>query len=306
MRCHTCDTETDVRTRECPTCRTPVGSPTLYPGARVRPVRGVGRAASAAVAATAAFLLLTVAVQPVNALLAERAADSRDTETFLLTAGVLELSAALLYQVAFLVAIVLVIIWTWRARTNLDAFPGAGPTNSDGWAIAGWLVPFVNFVMPHRVVASIARESLWRLSTPVLVHVWWGSWLVFLFAERFSARSSAAEYEALPYPQTSTDFQAYVDHYLTATGEYLVPAVFCAVAGGSLIVLIQSISAAQTARIARSMPTGPILPGMTIAATADPAVPAAPDQAAAAAPGSAPSVGLGRASAVPDGPGGTI
>ncbi len=173
MLCHTCDTETDVRTRECPTCRTPVGAPALHPGARVRPVRGVGRAASVAVAATTAFLLLTVAVQPVNALLAERAADTRDSETFLLTAGVLELAAALLYQVAFLVAIVLVIVWTWRARTNLDVFPGAGPTNSDGWAIAGWLVPFVNFVMPHRVVGNIARESLWRLSTPVLVHVWW-------------------------------------------------------------------------------------------------------------------------------------
>ncbi|MBQ1050225.1 DUF4328 domain-containing protein [Micromonospora sp. C51] len=306
MRCHTCDTDNDVRTRECPTCRTPVGAPTLYPGARVRPVRGVGRAASTAVAATAAFLLLTVAVQPVNALLAERAADSRDTETFLLTAGVLELSAALLYQVAFLVAIVLVIIWTWRARTNLDAFPGAGPTNSDGWAIAGWLVPFVNFVMPHRVMASIARESLWRLSTPLLVHVWWGSWLVFLFAERFIARSSAAEYEALPFPQTSTDFQAYVDHYLTATGEYLVPAVFCVMAGVSLMVLIHRISAAQTARIARSMPTGPILPGMTIAATADQAAAVAPDQAAAVAPGRASTVGPGRASAVPDGAGGTI
>ncbi|GIJ41099.1 DUF4328 domain-containing protein [Micromonospora andamanensis] len=265
MRCHTCDTDNDVRTGECPTCRTPVGSPALRPGVRVRPVQGVGRAASVAVAATTLFLLLTVAVQPVNAVLAGRAADSGDGEGFLLTAGMLELAAALLYQVAFLAAVVLVIVWTWRARMNLDAFPGVGPTNSAGWAIAGWLVPFVNFVMPHRSVATIARESLWRLNTPVLVHVWWGAWLVFLFAERFIARSTA-EYEALPVPQTSADFQAYADHYVSATGEYLVPAVFCVVAGGSLVVLIQSISAAQTARIARSMPSGPILPGMTIAA----------------------------------------
>ncbi|MEV4712445.1 DUF4328 domain-containing protein [Micromonospora sp. NPDC049374] len=279
-------------------------------------------------AATTVFLLLTVAVQPINAVLAGRAADSRDTETFLLTAGVLELSAALLYQVAFLVAIVLVIVWTWRARTNLDAFPGAGPTNSDGWAIAGWLVPFVNFVMPHRVVGNIARESLWRLSTPPLVHLWWGSWLVFLFSERMFTRSSAAEYEALPYPQTSSDFQAYADHYLTATGEYLVPAVFCTVAGGSLIVLIQSISAAQTARIVRSMPAGPILPGMTMAAPAgtsgnvgglpphgsseqaDAPSPAASSPApAVSAP--VPSAGPlpavpGQAAPTPDGAGGTI
>ncbi|WP_175440110.1 DUF4328 domain-containing protein [Micromonospora nigra] len=251
----------------------------------MRPVRGVGRAASVAVAATTLFLLLTVAVQPVNALLAERAADSLDSEAFLLTAGVLDLAAGLLYLVAFLVAVVLVIVWTWRARTNLDAFPGTGPTNSGGWAIAGWLVPFVNFVMPHRVVANIARESLWRLSTPLLVHLWWGAWLVFLLAERFIARSSVAEYEALPFPQTSADFRAYADHYASATGEYLVPAVFCVVAGVSLIVLIHRISAAQTARITRSMPTGPILPGMSIAEpAATSGIAADPASAASSAP----------------------
>ncbi|MBX7269089.1 DUF4328 domain-containing protein [Micromonospora sp. Llam7] len=271
MRCHTCDTDTDVRAMECQTCHTPVGSPALRPGVRVRPVRGVGRAAAVAVAATVLFLLSTVAVQPVNALLAARAVDSADGEAFLLSAGLLELVAALLYQVAMLAAVVLVIIWTWRARKNLDAFPGAAPPLSAGWAIAGWLVPFVNVVLPHRVVANIARDSLWRLGTPWLVHLWWGAWLVFLFGERTIARSTAREFDALPYPQTSADFQAYADHYASAAGAYLVPALFCVVAGASLIVLIHRVSAAQTARIARGMPTGPILPGMTVAAPAGPA-----------------------------------
>ncbi|GIJ77972.1 protein of unknown function [Micromonospora phaseoli] len=266
MRCHTCDTDTDVRALACDTCHTPVGSPALRPGVRVRPVRGIGRAAAVAVAATVLFLLLTVAVQPVNALLAERAVDSADGETFLLSAGLLELGAALLYQVAILTAVVLVIIWTWRARMNLDAFPGAGPTLSAGWAIAGWLVPFVNFVLPHRVMANIARDSLWRLGTPWLVHLWWGAWLVFLFGERVTARAAAAEFEALPYPETSADFQAYADHYASTTGAYLLPSLACLVAGVSLIVLIHRVSTAQTTRIARAMPAGPILPGMTVAA----------------------------------------
>ncbi|MEV6690182.1 DUF4328 domain-containing protein [Micromonospora sp. NPDC051196] len=265
MRCRTCDADVEVRVLECTTCRTPVGSPALRPDVRTRAVGGVGRAASVAVAATVLFLLVTVAVQPVNALLAERAVNSTDGEAFMLTAGLLEFGAALLYQVAFLVAIVLVIVWTWRARTNLDAFPGAGPTNSDGWAIAGWLVPFVNFVLPHRVVANIARESLWRLSTPWLVHLWWGAWLAFLLTDRLTARSVVAEYDALPYPQTPADFQAYADHYAAATTTYLLPAVACLVAGVSLIVLIHRVSAAQTARIARGTPTGQILPGMTVA-----------------------------------------
>ncbi|PZG23256.1 hypothetical protein C1I95_03615 [Micromonospora craterilacus] len=270
MRCHTCDADVDVRTMECPICRTPVGSPALYPGARVRPVHGIGRAAAVAVGATTLALLLTLAIQPVNALVAHRAAAGADGDQFLLITGLLELTAGVAHGAAFLVAVVLVIVWSWRARMNLNAFPGAGPTLSDGWAIAGWLVPFVNVVVPYRVVANIARDSLWRLSTPWLVRVWWAAWLAYLFTDRLT--SSVAEYEALPYPpETEADFEAYVDYYASSAGAYLVPTLACVVAGGSLIVLIHRISAAQTARIARGMPAGPIVPGMTVAAPASPA-----------------------------------
>ncbi|TCB99884.1 DUF4328 domain-containing protein [Micromonospora zingiberis] len=275
MRCQTCHADVDARMPECETCFTPVGSPALRPDVQVRAVWGVGRAASVAVAATVLFLLLTVAVQPVNALLAERAVDSVDGEAFLLTAGLLELGAALLYQVAILAAVVLVIIWTWRARKNLDAFPGAGPTLSAKWAIAGWLVPFVNLVLPHRVMANVARDSLWRFGTPWLVHLWWGTWLAFLLTDRIATRSAVAEYDSLPYPQTSADFQAYADHYSSSTVAYLLPALVCLVAGVSLIVLIHRVSVAQTARIGRGGAAGPILPGMTLTGAAGPAGPAA-------------------------------
>ena len=308
MRCQTCDADVDVRVLECETCFTPAGSPALRHGVQVRAVWGVGRAASVAVAATVLFLLSTVAVRPVNALLAERAVDSTDGDAFLLTAGMLELGAALLYQVAFLVAVVLVIIWTWRARKNLDAFPGTGPTLSAGWAIAGWLVPFVNVVLPHRVMANVARDSLWRLGTPWRVHLWWGTWLAFLLTDRIATRSATAEYDALPYPQTPADFQAYADHYSSTTVAYLLPALACLIAGVSLIVLIHRVSAAQTARIARGTPAGQILPGMTVTGSAagvpapagtsgssvvigDPALPAAPVQAPPASAGTDGTIG---------------
>ncbi|RIV34454.1 DUF4328 domain-containing protein [Micromonospora radicis] len=285
MRCHTCDTETDPRTRECPRCRTPIGAPALHPGARLHPVEGVGRAAAVAVGAVVLASLGVPTVQLVNVLLARQAAGAADGDELLLVAGLLELGVGLALTVALLVAAVLVIIWSWRARSNLDAFPGAGPTLASGWAIAGWLVPFVNLVVPYRVVANIARESLWRLSTPWLVKLWWGAWLGYLLTDRISSRSTIEEFDALPYPQTSADFEAYVDYYATTSGTYLLPTLACVLAGVPLIVLIRQISAAQTARIARGMPTGPIMPGMTLGGTTP--APATPALAGSASAGSA-------------------
>ncbi|WP_433531538.1 DUF4328 domain-containing protein [Micromonospora sp. CA-263727] len=275
----------------------------LHPGARVRPVQGIGRAAAVAVGVTTLAVLLTLAIQPVNAMVARRAAASADGDELLLTTGLLEFAAGLVQIAALLAAIVLVIIWSWRARTNLDAFPGAGPTLSAGWAIAGWLVPFANLVVPYRVVASIARESLWRLSTPWLVKVWWAAWLVHLVTEQMATRSDLADFDALPYPETAADFEAYVDYYSAATRAYLLPTLACVVAGVSLIVLIVRISAAQAARIARATPAGPILPGMTMAVPSDPAGTAS---TASAPIGSQPAGAPAQPPAAPDDRGGTI
>ncbi|MGN9774222.1 DUF4328 domain-containing protein [Micromonospora sp. H33] len=265
MLCPTCDTDNDARTHECLTCRTPVGAPVLHPDVRVRPVRGIGRAAAVAVGATTLAHLLAVLIVPVQAAIAAEAGRRLDDD-LILTAGLLDL-VGVPYLPIFVTAGVLVIIWTWRARKNLDAFPGAGANLSAGWAIAGWLVPFVNLVVPYRVVANIARDSLWRLSTPGLVKIWWGAWVVFQLGEWCASRPSMRDYMALPEtPRTAAEFQAYVDHYVAATGTGLPLAAVHVVAGVSLILLIIRISAAQEARIARTLPAGPILPGATVPA----------------------------------------
>ncbi|NJP35745.1 DUF4328 domain-containing protein [Micromonospora thermarum] len=226
-------------------------------------MRGVGRAAAVAVgAATLAYLLSTL-VLPVQAAISAEAGRQLDSD-LLHTAQMLDLAGAP-YLVALVVAGVLVIIWTWRVRKNLEAFPGAGPAFAAGWAIAGWLVPFANFFMPYRVVANVARDTLWRLTTPWLVKLWWGAWLLFGLADGFVAGIIEEEWAALPAaPVTSADFDAYADHYISALGSYLIPTAACLAAGVSLIWLIIRISAAQEARIARTLPAGPILPGATL------------------------------------------
>ncbi|GAA4577773.1 hypothetical protein GCM10023176_51940 [Micromonospora coerulea] len=252
MRCQTCGDETSPAFADCQRCGTPLGQPAVTPALPTYAVRGLGTAASIAVGA-ATLLYLPGALFPViGAQMARRAADQRDTD-LLLGAVVADGMLALPYLVAFLAGSVLVIIWTWRARKNLDAFPGALPSSSPAWAIAGWLVPLINLVVPPRVMANIARDSLWRRSTPPLVGLWWAAWLLFTFADRVVSRSEDRRYgELAETPRDPAEFQAYVDYYQDGTGGRVVPAVACLVAAVSLILLIRRISAAQQDRIARA------------------------------------------------------
>jgi hypothetical protein len=128
---------------------------------RTYSVRIIGIASCVAVGLTALFQL-AVGLSPLfGQVLAERALRADDPD-LLNQAAVAELIVTLPLVPVGLAAIVLVITWFYRARKNLDAFPGAGPTMSAGWAIGGWFVPLANLVIPGRVMANIARDSLWR------------------------------------------------------------------------------------------------------------------------------------------------
>ncbi|WBB77409.1 DUF4328 domain-containing protein [Micromonospora sp. WMMD882] len=263
MPCHTCGRETDSRRRECETCDTPVGEPAVRPDQRTFPVRGVGRAASVAVAVTALCHLVATLFPLPASLAAERAARRLDPGG-LLVVVLLDGAIAVAYVLAFLVAAVLVIVWCHRARRNLDAFPGAGPTLATGWAVAGWLVPFVNVVVPYRVVANITRDSLWQPATPPLVKIWWAAWLVFYCGGSRIERLDRFEPDLPASPATPADFAAYVDHYRGSLDWELLPGLACLVAGVTLVALIERISAAQQARIDRAQRYGPVTPGMVV------------------------------------------
>jgi hypothetical protein len=260
MRCQTCGDAPSPEHNECPRCHTPLGQPAVTPGLPTYRVRGIGLAANVAVGATA-VLYLVVALSPVIGMMLARRAMADDDPDLLLGAVIIEVVAALAMTVVYLTAAVLVIIWTWRARKNTDAFPGALPTLGAGWAIAGWLVPFANFVVPARVMAGVARDSLWRRFTPTLVGVWWCSWLVFSIGERLSSRVGDKAFEKLPEtPFNDAGYQAYVDHYRDSLLRNALPALGCVIAAVTLILLIRRISAAQEARIARAAPVWPTAP----------------------------------------------
>lgn len=273
MRCNTCGGEVPTGRAECDVCHTPANAPAVEPGVRTYGVRGVGLAAVGLVA-LAAMADLVVGLFPlIGQGIARRALESGDVEP-LNRAVLTEAGLGVLDLLAWVAAGVMVIIWCHRARKNLDAFPGAGPTMAAGWAIGGWFLPFANFVIPCRVVANIARDSLWKLRTPALVGVWWAAWLVYLAYDRFAGRSDARAYEALPVSLSGReDLQAYVDYYGDAIGRNVPSMVAVVVAGAALIVLILRISRAQEVRIERGRAVTPVLPGMTVAS---PVVPQRP------------------------------
>ncbi|MEV4624903.1 DUF4328 domain-containing protein [Micromonospora sp. NPDC049523] len=173
----------------------------------------------------------------------------------------------LMLLVPAIVAGVLVIVWCYLARVNLDAFPGVVPTLQRGWAVAGWLVPFVHFVVPARVVANVARESLWRSKTPTLVRTWIGSWVVYGLAGVALPLLDLRNFLALPTDLDGPeDYQRYVDHYyFSAVPSSLLVAALSVVSGVSLILLINQVSAAQDTRIGRAMPVTPAMTGMATA-----------------------------------------
>ncbi|MFG3697271.1 DUF4328 domain-containing protein [Micromonospora sp. NPDC047620] len=225
------------------------------------PVRSLGTAAAIAVGA-ASLLYLPSGLFPLLGVRMARTAAERSDRDLLLGAAVAEGLLTLVYLLAILTAGVLVIIWTWRVRTNLEAFPGALPTLSPAWAIAGWLVPFANVVVPARVVANVARDSLWRRNTPVLVGVWWTTWLVFIVGDRILGLRDEQRYGRLTeWPRSETEFATYVRYYQEALGPRVIPTVACLVAGASFIVLIRRITAAQQDRIAKAAPLWPGYPG---------------------------------------------
>ncbi|MEU1241504.1 DUF4328 domain-containing protein [Micromonospora parva] len=267
MRCQTCGDAISPEHDECQRCYTPVGQAAITPGLPTYRVRGIGLAARIAVGATAVLYLVVALFPLVGMALARQAKVDNDPE-LLVAVLIMQVVSSLPMVVAYLTAAVLVIIWMWRARKNTDAFPGALPTLGAGWAIAGWLVPFANLVVPARVMAAVARDSLWRRFTPTLVAVWWSSWLVFSLGERLVSRLDDGAYNKLPEtPTTDGGYQQYVDYYRDSLLRNIVPSVACVVAAVTLYLLIQRISAAQEARIARALPvwqTAGVWPGAVL------------------------------------------
>nr|MDT0656527.1 DUF4328 domain-containing protein [Micromonospora sp. DSM 115978] len=263
MACPSCGAAIAVSDTFCPHCQAPTPTPRLRPGAQVYAVKGVGTAAVVAAWVTAASMVAVCLSELVGRSLAVGARDDADPDR-LDIALLIALLPLAPYLIALITTAVLTVIWTYRARKNLDAFPDAVTPISTGWSIAGWLVPFVNLVMPYRVVANISRESLIRSDTPGVVKLWWAVWVVYLVFDRLISQADDDTYESLPLVLADrADYQLYVEYYGEASAGSAVLAVLLLLAAFAFTKVVRQINAAQHDRISGPSPALPPMPGST-------------------------------------------
>ncbi|WP_155374244.1 DUF4328 domain-containing protein [Catellatospora vulcania] len=241
MRCAHCHGETDPSLILCQHCHADRQAPLIWPDAKLYAVRGIGVAACLGVAVS---VLVTVLSALSSLLVRDRVRAAVDAGDATLLAGAERIELiALSVDVAVLIAAgVFVIIWLWRARRNLDAFPGAEADHGPGWAIGGWFVPFANFFIPYRMVYQVSTQSVHRNWVKAVAGAWWAGWLgSYCLGRVFGALEPSAN-------ATADELLQYFDR--AATGE-LVGAAVTAVSGACLIILISTTSRAQTSRIER-------------------------------------------------------
>jgi hypothetical protein len=263
MSCLTCDSTLPAERLFCPTCSTPAGGPPVEPGMRTRALRGIGVAAIVGVVAVLVAETITRLFPLVGVAIAEEALRTGDVD-LLNRAALLDLVLAVGALAVWIFAGVLVIVWFWRARKNLEAFPGARQGMRAGWAIGGWFLPLANLVIPFRVGDDVARASLWRQKTPWVVSTWWVMFLFVWFGNVWGGHREETAMEALPTVlSTRADFQQYVDYYQAMFVPRLLFLLPLIVSAAALIWMIVTIGRAQEARIARGR-TGPLMPGATV------------------------------------------
>lgn len=260
--CQTCGTELRPRARKCSRCLRPAPQ-THMPGYALR---GLGLAVVVAVGA-ASLTSFLFAFWPFAGVAVARKAARTEDANLLDTAAVAEglLGAGTFF--IMITAAVLLIVWLYRARVNLDKLGTAEGAMAPGWAIGGWFIPFANLVIPFRVMAAVARGSL--PPSGRLTALLWGWWLTYLAAtslEQVMSTIDAAAYDKLPYPvENASNFADYVAYYEDQMLRLLPSGLLYVVAGVLLIMVVLRVSRGQEERLSAA-PAEPIMPGMAVSA----------------------------------------
>lgn len=152
---------------------------------------GLGKAAAVAVGVAAATDLFAVWSGYVSYDVADRLVGDgfgAVPMTEVDRADTIYAATGVVQTVAFVVAIVLFLVWFQRVRVNAEVFDPFGHRMKRGWTCGSWFVPIVNLWFPRRIM-----EDVWDASTPAgrashgLVNGWWAFWVLALVTDRFGA-----------------------------------------------------------------------------------------------------------------------
>jgi hypothetical protein len=156
------------------------------------------------------------------------------------------------YLALFIVTVVAVSIWTYRANANARALGAGDMTFTPGWAVGWYFVPIASLWKPYQAMVEIWRASRnpadWQneTGTPALPR-WWLFWIIAGFAGNFALRHSQS---------AST-----LDQLTTSTWAYIVTSTAIIASGVLLAGLVRDITAMQTAHAQSPAPVQPPSPG---------------------------------------------
>jgi len=131
--------------------------------------------------------------------------------------------------------------WLLQARVNLRAMGVRRMRYGREWTIAGFLVPFLNFIRPYQVVREVMQGSdptnvdafNWRtLSVSRVLGLWWVAFVAWLWLEVMAVLTNIGAQVSLPKLQLATALHAAAD-------------VMAAVAAFVACFLVSRITAAQ-------------------------------------------------------------
>lgn len=97
---------------------------------------------------------------------------------------------ALMQFPAYVLSIVLFLVWLFRIYKNLSALRSSSTEFTPGWAMGWWFIPFANLVKPFQVVRSAWSESdpdfdpqtgfltSIQAGAPAFMSLWWAFWIL--------------------------------------------------------------------------------------------------------------------------------
>jgi hypothetical protein len=164
--------------------------------------------------------------------------DVATDEDFLAGLG-LYLAASVIAGLLQLATGIVTIVWQYRLVQNTQQMSRPGLSWGPGWAIAGWLIPCVNFVVPYLQLRELWKASDWSYAAgdpswkqapvgPVLP-MWVAAWI---------ANSVIAGYAQLVSPRdTGDDLDAVADQF-SAVVTAAMPGYLIAIAAALLFLIV--------------------------------------------------------------------
>ncbi|MHA7819457.1 MAG: DUF4328 domain-containing protein [Erythrobacter sp.] len=130
-----------------------------------------------------------------------------ETPIMLLVSGI----AGLIGYLAFVPSVVIVMIWVYRAHSNLHRAGLSGLNYTPSWATFSFLVPVMNLFVPFRAMRELANRSAGEPEELAEadnqdVFAWWGCWIGLFVINLFLLYTAVIE--ILPWIWLTTPFWA--------------------------------------------------------------------------------------------------